>query len=250
MKRKPSPPRIDIITLFPEMFAGPLDYGIVGRARRNGLLEISFTNPREFAEGRHKTVDDRPYGGGRGMVMMAPPLDRAIRKVRRGDSLVIYLSPQGRPLRQPLAKELARKRRLVLLCGHYEGVDQRVLERVDMEISIGDYVLTGGELPAMVLVDAVARLLPGVLSEEATGLESFSREELEHPQFTRPRVWRGRRVPEALLSGDHARIERWRLRRSRAVTRLKRPDLAASSGSPYPYRYRRPLKHPKSRRAS
>lgn len=218
--------RVDIVTLFPGMFAGPLTESIVGRARARGILELGFADPREFAEDRHRTVDDRPFGGGAGMVLMAEPLHRAIRKVKRRSSLVVLLSPQGRRFDQGVARELAGRRSLVLVCGHYEGVDERVLDFVDMELSIGDFVLTGGELPAMVVVDALARLLPGVLAkEDAAREESFTAELLDYPQYTRPRVWRGRPVPPVLLSGDHARIARWRQDAARDATRKKRPDL-------------------------
>lgn len=218
--------RVDIVTLFPGMFAGPLTESIVGRARARGILELGFADPREFAEDRHRTVDDRPFGGGAGMVLMAEPLHRAIRKVKRRSSLVVLLSPQGRRFDQRVARELAGRRSLVLVCGHYEGVDERVLDFVDMELSIGDFVLTGGELPAMVVVDALARLLPGVLAkEDAAREESFTAELLDYPQYTRPRVWRGRSVPPVLLSGDHARIARWRREAARDATRKKRPDL-------------------------
>lgn len=218
--------RITIVTLFPDMFGPVLDASIVGRARRAGLLEVDFVNPRDFALDRHKTVDDRPFGGGAGMVLMAEPVYQALKRARRRGSKVAYLSPQGRRFDQKLAQALSREKHLVLLCGHYEGIDERVLEHADMEISIGDYVLTGGELPAMVIVDAVARLLPGVLAKpDAAERESFSEGLLDFPQFTRPRVWRRRAVPDVLLSGDHRRIEQWRRDAQRRATRRKRPDL-------------------------
>lgn len=214
------------MTLFPEMFEPVFSASIVGRARRAGLVELGLVNPREFVDDRHKTVDDRPFGGGPGMVLMAEPLYQAIRSVKRRGGKVVYLSPQGRKLDQSLARELAKERHLVLVCGHYEGVDDRILEYVDFEVSIGDYVLTGGELPAMVVVDAVTRLVPGVLAKEgAAERESFSEPLLDFPQFTRPRVWRRRSVPEVLLSGDHRRIEAWRRQAQLDATRRKRPDL-------------------------
>lgn len=225
MARRAKPLKIDVITLFPEMFDGPFGRSIVGKARERRQVEISYVNPRDFATDRHRTVDDRPYGGGPGMVLMAQPLYEAIKKVKRRGTKVVYLSPQGRPFTQKLAGELAAEKHLVLLCGHYEGVDERVLKHVDLEVSIGDYVLTGGEIPAMAVADAVVRLLPGVLEEEATRRESFSEPMLDHPQYTRPRVWRGAAVPEVLLSGDHARIEAWRRDAAARATGRKRPDL-------------------------
>ncbi|MFH2201845.1 MAG: tRNA (guanosine(37)-N1)-methyltransferase TrmD [Elusimicrobiota bacterium] len=217
--------RIDVVTLFPEMFVGPMSLSIVRRALDKGLFELAFTNPREFATDRHKTVDDRPFGGGPGMVLMAEPLYRALRKVRRPGAKVILLSPQGRRFEQADARRLSGEKHLVLLCGHYEGFDERLLDFVDEELSIGDYVLTGGELPAMVLVDAVARLLPGALArEDAAAEESFSSELLDYPQYTRPRVWRGRKAPEVLLGGDHAKIAAWRRAAARRATRRKRPE--------------------------
>ena len=219
--------RIDIVTLFPEMFA-PLNASIVGRACQKGLVEIGFVNPRDFSKDRHHTVDDRPFGGGKGMVMMAEPLYQAIKNVRTKRSRVVLLSPHGRRFDQAQASRLAREPHLVLVCGHYEGIDQRVLKYVDEELSIGDYVLTGGEIPSMAVADAVIRLVPGVLPEGAVENESFVRPELEHAQFTRPRVWRGRRVPAALVSGDHARISAWRRASASRITKSKRPDLCAS----------------------
>lgn len=221
------------------MFEGPFSESIVARARDRGILDVSFVNPRDFTEDRHRTVDDRPYGGGAGMLMMAEPLYRAAcsaagRTLRRGSprapgrggAAVIVMTPQGRPFDQRTARALSKKRRLVLVCGHYEGFDERFLEYADMELSIGDYVLTGGEIPAMVVTDAVARLLPGVLTkEDAADEESFSRGLLDYPQYTRPRMWRGAGVPEVLLSGDHARILRWRRGAAEDSTKRRRKDL-------------------------
>ncbi|MBI4346377.1 MAG: tRNA (guanosine(37)-N1)-methyltransferase TrmD [Elusimicrobia bacterium] len=225
-RRRHGPLRIDIVTLFPEMFEPVLSASIVGRARKAGLVEVAFVNPRDFTEDRHRTVDDRPYGGGAGMVLMAEPVYRALKQVRRRGARVVYLSPQGKRFDQRLARELSRARHLVLLCGHYEGIDERVLEYVDAEVSLGDFVLTGGEIPAMAIVDAVARLVPGVLKKEDAALqESFSEGLLDFPQFTRPRVWRRRAVPDVLLSGDHRRIEEWRRDAQRRATQKKRPDL-------------------------
>ncbi len=220
--------RIDILTLFPEMFAGPLGESIVGRAAREGRVEILLHNIRDWAHDRHRTVDDYPYGGGAGMVLKAEPLGAAIEAVRRmgRPAPVILLTPQGRLLRQPLVEELAGRPRLILVCGHYEGVDERVrLLHVDEEVSIGDYVLTGGEVPAMVLVDAVVRLLPGVIEGASLEQESHHSNLLEHPHYTRPATYHGLTVPPVLLSGHHAEIVRWRRHQSLRRTLLRRPDL-------------------------
>jgi len=225
--------RVDVVTLFPQAFEGPVSESILRRAQEKGILEISFVNPRDFTADRHRTVDDRPYGGGAGMLLMAEPLHRAIRSAlprRTRGSMVVLMSPQGKPLDQALARRLSRLKRLVLVCGHYEGVDERIMDFVDLELSIGDYVLTGGELPAMVVTDAVARLLPGVLSkEESSVAESFTEGMLDYPQYTRPREWRGRKVPEVLLSGDHSRIREWRRTAALKATRKKRAELLTES---------------------
>lgn len=224
--------RIDIVTLFPEMFRGPLDSSILGRARERGLLSVHLWNIRDFADDRHKTVDDAPYGGGPGMILKAPPVYRAVETIwaLEGDGSrrpwTIAMSPQGTPLQQARVAQLAQEPRLVIICGHYEGMDERVYRLADEEISIGDYILTGGELPAMVVVDAIARLIPGVLGEDASAREdSFSDGLLEYPQYTRPVEFRGMRVPEVLLSGDHERIRRWRRKQSLRRTLERRPDL-------------------------
>ena len=219
--------RVDILTLFPGMFVGPFDESILKRAREAGLLQLNLVDIRDFATDRHRTVDDTPYGGGPGMVMKPGPIFAAIEAVRSADSRVILLSPQGRLFEQAMAIELSTLPHLVLICGHYEGVDERVREHlVDEELSIGDYVLTGGELAAMVLVDAVARLLPGVLGAgDSIVEESHSSGLLEYPQYTRPAEFRGWRVPDILLSGNHAEIARWRRRRALERTRARRPDL-------------------------
>lgn len=218
---------IDIITLFPGMFRGPFDESIVARAAERGLLQIRVHNLRDFATGRHKVVDDYPFGGGPGMVMKPEPIFAAVESLRREEARVILMSPQGRPFRQAIAQELAKLPHLVLLCGHYEGVDERVREHlVDDELSIGDYVLTGGELAAMVVCDAIVRLLPGVLGAgESTLEESFSGRLLEYPHYTRPAQFRKWAVPEVLLSGDHARVERWRREQSLLRTLRRRPEL-------------------------
>ncbi|MDQ0287587.1 tRNA (guanine37-N1)-methyltransferase [Desulfofundulus luciae] len=223
---------VDILTLFPEMFAGPFDASIIKRAREKGLVEINLINIRDFSWNKHRTVDDTPYGGGVGMVMAAGPLFEAMDwiRTRRGDpGRIILLCPAGRLFNQEVAAELAREKHLVLICGHYEGIDERVAEHlVTDEISIGDYVLTGGELPAMVVVDAVCRLIPGVLGESASAQEeSFADGLLEYPHYTRPREYRGYRVPEVLLSGHHEKIRLWRRRQSLLRTLASRPDLLA-----------------------
>lgn len=220
--------RIDILTLFPGMFEGPFSESIIRRAVEEGRVQIFLHNIRDWAADRHRTVDDTPYGGGAGMVLKPDVLGRAISAVRALDrpAPVILLTPQGRLLTQRLVCELAGRPRLILLCGHYEGVDERVrLLHVDEEISIGDYVLTGGELPAMVLVDAVVRLLPGVLDAESLAAESHHQGLLEHPHYTRPAIYGGLGIPPVLLSGHHAEIARWRRRESLRRTLLRRPDL-------------------------
>ena len=222
--------RIDVLTLFPEMFAGPLDASIVGRARERGLVEIRVVNVRDFSSQRHAIVDDYAYGGGGGMVMKPDPIFAAVESTRCGGDCrerVILMSPQGRCLDQAKAAELAQYQHLIVICGHYEGVDERVREYlVDEEISIGDYVLTGGELPAMVVMDAVIRLLPGALgAEQGAATDSFASGLLEHPHYTRPAEFRGWRVPEVLLSGDHEAIRLWRREQALRRTRERRPDL-------------------------
>ncbi len=223
---------VDILTLFPRMCEGYLAESILGKAREAGLLEVRVTDIRAYAAGRHRVTDDAPYGGGAGMVMKPEPLTEAIEaaRARLPGALVLLTSPRGARLDQALARRLAGQGRFVVACGRYEGVDERVTRAVDMEVSIGDVVLTGGELAALCLVDAAARLVPGVLGNEASaGAESFAGDEdlLEHPQYTRPPEYRGMQVPEVLLSGDHRRIERWRRRESLRVTRERRPDLFA-----------------------
>jgi len=223
---------VEILTLFPRMCAGYLGESILGKAQESGLLSVRVQDIREHAEGRHRVCDDAPYGGGAGMVMKPEPLTLAIEaaKARLPGALTALMSPRGAPLDQALARRLAGQGRLVLVCGRYEGVDERVLQAVDLEVSVGDFVLTGGELAALCVVDAAARMIPGVLGNEASaGQESFAGEDglLEHPHYTRPPVFRGRQVPEVLLSGDHRRIERWRRREALRVTRERRPDLFA-----------------------
>ncbi|MBO5733372.1 MAG: tRNA (guanosine(37)-N1)-methyltransferase TrmD [Clostridia bacterium] len=224
--------RFDILTLFPDMMRAILDESIIGRAQNSGILEINCINIRDFAGNKHNSVDDYPYGGGFGMLMQAPPIYRAYESVAGEDKpYTVYMSPQGRVLTQDKVVELSKKDRIVILCGHYEGVDERVIEEiVDEEISIGDYVLTGGELPAAVLVDSVARMVEGVLPQS----ESFEEESiysglLEHPQYTRPPVFMGREVPEVLMSGHHANIEKWKRKEALKRTYIKRPDLLKSA---------------------
>ncbi len=222
--------KIDIMTLFPEMCETVLGESIIGRARKKGLCEVQCHNIRDYTLDKHNRVDDTPYGGGMGMVMQADPIYRcyqAITEECAAKPLTIYLSPQGKVFSQKMAVELAKLDHLVLLCGHYEGIDERVLEEiVDLEISIGDYVLTGGELPALVLTDAIIRLCDGVLSDQACfEEESHFNGLLEYPQYTRPESWNGKEVPAVLLSGHHANIARWRAEQSLERTRQKRPDL-------------------------
>jgi tRNA (guanine37-N1)-methyltransferase len=224
--------QVEILTLFPRMCEGYLAESILGKARESGLLEARVTDVREHAEGRHRVTDDAPYGGGAGMVMKPEPLTAAIEaaRARLPGALAVLTSPRGARLDQPLARRLSEHGRLILVCGRYEGVDERVMKAIDMEVSLGDFVLTGGELAALCVVDAAARLVPGVLGNEASaGAESFAGEEglLEHPHYTRPPEFRGMKVPEVLLSGDHRRIERWRRRESLRATRERRPDLFA-----------------------
>ena len=218
--------KIDFVTLFPDMFPPIMDASILGRAREKGLLEWACVNPRDFSDNKHHKVDDRPFGGGPGMVMMVEPLEKAVKSVKKKGTKVIFLSPQGETFTDSKASQLAKNKHLVLVCGRYEGVDERALALFDEELSIGDYVLTGGELPAMVLADAVVRKIPGVLKkEDAAESESFVTSLLDFPQYTRPRVWRGREVPEILFSGDHKKIAAWRLSAAKAATKRKRPDL-------------------------
>lgn len=220
--------RFDVLTLFPEMFE-PVKASIIGRATQNHLIELNLINFREFSKDAKKHVDDPPYGGGAGMVLKPEPIYDAYTSIVKDleyKPKVIYLSPQGKVFNQEIAKELSKENHLILLCGHYEGIDQRLLDEiVDEEISIGDYVLTGGELPAMVLIDAISRNIEGVLNNESIKDESFNDGLLEYPQYTRPEVFMGRRVPEILLSGHHANIEKWRREQSEEITRRKRPDL-------------------------
>lgn len=218
---------IDLISLFPEYFESPLNVSILKRAQEKGFIEIKKTDIRVFGEGKHQKVDDRPYGGGAGMVLMPGPITQAIRSVKREDSHVVYLSPQGKKLDAKVCQRLSTCSHLILVCGHYEGLDERVIEKeIDEEISIGDYVLTNGCLPAIVLIDAMARFIPGVLGNERGCVEdSFQNGGLEGPCYTRPEEFEGLMVPEILTSGNHEEINKWRLAQGREKTRRVRPDL-------------------------
>lgn len=218
--------KFDVLTLFPEMFE-PMKQSVIGRAIEKGLLELNLVNIRDFSKDKHKKVDDTVYGGGAGMLIKPDVVYDSFKSVKSEESKVIYLSPQGKKLCQKKVEELAKENHLILLCGHYEGIDQRVIDKiVDEEISIGDYVLTGGEIPAMVLIDSVSRYIDGVITEESTSEESFSKEGLlEYPQYTRPEDFEGAKVPEVLQSGHHENINKWRRKEAIKVTYKKRPDL-------------------------
>ena len=221
--------RFDILSIFPEMFASPFDSSIIKKALEKGLIEVHLHNIRDYAPDKHRVTDDAPYGGGGGMVMKVEPVDRALASLMpAGDNvLVVLLTPQGEKLNQKIAEEISSYSRIVLICGHYEGVDERVRQYlVDREVSLGDFVMTGGELSAMVVIDTVSRLIPGVLGNyESASSDSFSTGLLEHPHYTRPADYRGWRVPEVLLSGNHREIQEWRRRESLRRTLIRRPDL-------------------------
>jgi tRNA (guanine37-N1)-methyltransferase len=217
--------KIDILTLFPEMF-DTLKQSIIGKALEKKIIEINLINIRDFSKDKHKKVDDTPYGGGAGMIMKADIVYDAFKSINNKNAKTIYLSPKGKILNQQKIEELSKNEHLILLCGHYEGIDERVLDEiVDEEISIGDYVLTGGELPAMVLVDSVSRYIEGVINSESILEESFSNGLLEYPQYTRPEIFLDKKVPEVLLSGNHKKIDEWRYKKSIEITKTKRPDL-------------------------
>ena len=224
--------KIDVLTLFPAMFAGPLDESIVKRARAEGLLDLTIHNLRDYSHDRHRTVDDKPFGGGPGMLLKPEPIFEAVEKLSREKTRLILLTPAGRKFSHSIARELARQEHLLLVCGSYEGFDERVREALaNDELSIGDYVLTNGALPAMVIVDAVTRLLPGALGDDQSAHdESFSCGLLEYPQYTRPAEFRGMKVPEVLLSGNHAEIEKWRLEQAKQRTKERRRDLLEQNG--------------------
>lgn len=217
--------KFDVLTLFPEMFES-VKQSILGRAEENKLIEVNLINIRDFSENKHKKVDDTPYGGGAGMVMQADVIYNAYKSIKKTNAKVIYMSPQGQVLNQKKVEGLSKEEHLIILCGHYEGVDQRILDKiVDEEISIGNYVLTGGELPAMVLIDSVSRYVDGVLSNDSTSEESFSQGILEYPQYTRPETFEGVKVPEILQSGHHENINKWRRYQALKNTYYKRPEL-------------------------
>lgn len=226
--------KIFILTLFPEMFDGPFSSSIVKRAQDKGHISIEYVNIREFSTDSYKTVDDHPYGGGSGMILRVDVIDKALQKTKSKSkgkkTKIILLDPQGKPYSQPIARSFSKLDQIILVCGHYEGIDERIRTLVDEEISIGDYVLTGGEIPAMVLVDSITRLIPGVLKHaDATTYETFEKNVLEYPQYTRPRVYKNVRVPEILLSGDHKRINQWRTIESLRRTEKIRPDLLTTA---------------------
>lgn len=218
--------KIDFLTLFPEMFSA-MNQSIIGRAVEKGIVDLNYVNIRDFSNNKHKKVDDYVFGGGEGMLLMPQPLFDCIDSIKQENSYVIYVTPSGQPFNQEIAKELKDKEHLIFVCGHYEGIDQRVIdEKVDRELSIGDYVLTNGELPAMVIADAIVRLLPNVLSNKDSSLkDSFEDNLLEHPQYTRPSDFRGLKVPEILLSGNHQEIDKWKREQKLEKTKKVRPDL-------------------------
>ena len=223
--------KIDILTLFPEMFDGFLNTSIIKRARDLGKVDINVHNFRDYSLDKHGRVDDYPYGGGAGMVLMCEPIFRAIEDIKTDESMVIMLSPSGKVFKQSLAIDLSKKKHIILLCGHYEGFDERIKTIVDMEMSIGDYVLTGGEVPSMVITDAITRLIPGVISSESLDSESFNDGFLDYPNYTRPEEFRGMRVPEVLLSGHHKNIEKYRQEEKIRLTRENRQDLTGGDNN-------------------
>lgn len=219
---------IDVISLFPEAFIGPLNFSIVKRAQQLGFIVVNIFNPRDFTQDRYRKVDDYPYGGGRGMVLKPEPIFKAVEYIRelRGEGTTILLSPQGIPLTQSLVEDLSKSKSLILICGHYEGVDERVaLHLVDLEVSVGDYVLTGGEIPAMIIIDAISRMFPQVIDSEVVSEESFSKGIFDYPQYTRPYDFRGYKVPDVLLSGDHKKIDLYRRKEALRKTLNRRPEL-------------------------
>ena len=227
--------KIDVITAFEEMVDTTLSHSIVGRARKAGIIKLATLSPRQFTEDKHKTIDDRPYGGGPGMLLKAEPLYQAIKKVRKKTSYVILTSPRGQTFTQELAKKLAKKRHLIFVCGHYEGIDARIYPEVDLEVSIGNFILTGGELAACAMIDAITRLQKGTFKKEGvTTAESFEGNLLEAPQYTRPEVWHGRKVPAVLLNGNHKEIEAWKREQALQLTKKMRPDLLEIASQPKP----------------
>jgi len=232
MERQGSLITIDVLSLFPDYFTSPFDQSMIKRARESGLVDIRLIDIRDYAKGKHKQVDDRPYGGGPGMVMMASPVVQAIRDVKTSDSHVLYMSPQGKPLTAEKSEELSTRTHLVVLCGHYEGVDQRALDlEVDEEVSVGDFVLTNGCAAALCVIDSLLRFVPGFLGNEQAALEdSFSEGLLDCPHYTRPEMFEGMQVPQVLLSGNHQQIKAWRLKQAFEKTRAVRPDLLKNEG--------------------
>ena len=222
--------KIDVITAFEEMVDQTLSHSIVGRARKAGIIKVGTLSPRQFTTDKHQTIDDRPYGGGPGMLMKAEPLYQAIKKLRKKTSFVILTSPRGQTFDQNLAKKLAKKRHLIFVCGHYEGIDARIYPQVDLEVSLGNFILTGGELAACTMIDAITRLQKGTFKkQDVTTKESFEDGLLEAPQYTRPEVWRGKRVPAVLLNGNHKEIEAWKHEQALQLTKKMRPDLLTTA---------------------
>lgn len=222
--------KIDVITAFEEMIDQTLSHSIVGRARKAGIIKVGTLSPRQFTTDKHQTIDDRPYGGGPGMLMKAEPLYQAIKKLRKKTSFVILTSPRGQTFDQNLAKKLAKKRHLIFVCGHYEGIDARIYPQVDLEVSLGNFILTGGELAACTMIDAITRLQKGTFKkQDVTTKESFEDGLLEAPQYTRPEVWRGHRVPAVLLNGNHKEIEAWKHEQALQLTKKMRPDLLSTA---------------------
>ena len=217
--------KIDILSLFPEMFTGPFTESIIKRARNEGKVEINIHDFREYSHDPHKNVDDTPFGGGSGMVLMCQPIFDCVNHLKSDDSLVIMMTPSGKQYQQQLAYDLSKKKHLIIICGHYEGFDERIRSICDLEISIGDYILTGGEIPCMVMVDSIVRLLDGVIDKESSLNESFNNYLLDYPVYTKPRVYNGMEVPEVLLSGDHQKIKDYRLSEQLRKTKEIRPDL-------------------------
>jgi len=225
--------KIDVITAFEELIDSTLSHSIVGRARKAGIIKLGTLSPRVFTKDKHQTIDDRPYGGGPGMLLKAEPLYQAIKKLRKKTSYVILTSPRGQTFSQEMAKKLAKKRHLIFVCGHYEGIDARIYPQVDLEVSLGNFILTGGELAACVMIDAITRLQKGTFKKEGvTVTESFENNLLEAPQYTRPEVWRGKRVPAVLLNGNHKEIEAWKHEQALKITKELRPDLLETASQP------------------
>ena len=223
--------KIDVLTLFPDMFNGVFDESIIKRALNNGLVEINVHNIRDYSNDAHKKVDDTPYGGGAGMVLMCQPIFDAVKALRSDNSKVILLTPSGKLYKQSIALDLSHEKHLIIICGHYEGFDERIKTICDMEISIGDYILTGGEIPCMVLIDSITRLIDGVIRKESYENESFSDNLLDYPTYTKPRTYEGLSVPDALVNGDHEKINKWRREQQIKLTEKNRPDLLIGDGS-------------------